>query len=91
MGAPITPQVQINADFDNQYLFGEDNRGRKKWYKSFPYKTYRKLKADLKRLMEEYHTKEVTVFRSRRGEWGEWFETWRLEDGKLHIEKEGWM
>jgi len=91
MGAPITPQVHINADFGNQYMFGEDKRGHKVWWKTFHYQTYRKLKADLKRLMEEYRTKEVTIYRSRRGEWGEWFETWQLKDGKLRIQKEGWQ
>ena len=34
---------------------------------------------------------EVTVFRSRRGEWGEWFEKWALHNGKLKKTKEGWM
>jgi hypothetical protein len=33
----------------------------------------------------------VTVCRSRRGEWGEWFEHWKLDDEKLSIIKYGWM
>lgn len=33
----------------------------------------------------------VTVSRTRRGEWGEWFEHWKLEGEKLSIIKYGWM
>ena len=91
MGAPITPQVHIEATTANQYLFGEDNKGRKIYWKVFHYKTYRKLKADLKRLMDEYHVEESVVYRSRRGEWGEWFEVWHLNGNKLSKGKEGWQ
>lgn len=90
MGAPITPQVHIDANFNNQYMFGEDNRGRKIWHKSFKYQTYRKLKADLKRLMRKYSTDTVFVYRSRRGEWGEWWETWELSGNKLILVNNGW-
>jgi hypothetical protein len=37
---------------------------------------------------EEKNT--VTVFRSRMGEWGEYFEKWSLVDGKPKKVKEGW-
>jgi hypothetical protein len=59
-------------------------------HKVVHYKTYRKLKADLKRLMKEYGTTSVTVYRSLRGEWGERYEHWHLHGNKLVLGKSGW-
>ena len=36
-------------------------------------------------------TWQVYVFRSRRAEWGEWFERWEASNGKISITKQGWM
>lgn len=54
------------------------------------YKTYRLLLEDLKVHLAEADECIVHVFRSRRGEWGEWFEIW---NGKIHprIIKQGWQ
>jgi hypothetical protein len=91
MGAPITPQVNIETNRYNEHLM------RKKHYpyevpysRNFRYKTYRKLKADLKRLMKEYSVNECTVYRSLRGEWGERWEHWHLQGKKLVLGKDGW-
>jgi hypothetical protein len=57
------------------------------------YPTYKELRRNLiKHLLESYDS-EATVSRSKRGEWGEWFEIWRLDfDGKsATIIKQGWM
>jgi len=64
--------------------------GERKW-KTFP--TYQELKKHIKELVLENSSEdnEITVFRSRRGEWGEWFEKWCLRNGKPHKFKEGWM
>jgi len=57
-----------------------------------PFKTYAELKSNLKSLIEESPDKEITVFRSRRGEWGEWFEYWKFNSKrKPVITKQGWM
>ena len=57
-----------------------------------PYKTYALLKKDLRKLIESTPDNQVMVSRSRRGEWGEWFEYWRIcSNGKLVIFKQGWM
>jgi len=53
--------------------------------------TYRELKKNLKRILEENIEQHATVSRSRRGEWGEWFEHWQLINGKPTITKQGWM
>ncbi len=64
----------------------------KKPYYSFVFDTYRELKRKLAGIMKDYHVTEVSVSRSRRGEWGEWSERWYLQDdGKLVKGKEGWM
>lgn len=57
-----------------------------------PFPTYAELRSKLKTLIEEAPDNEVTVFRSRRGEWGEWFEKWRFNHArKPVIIKQGWM
>lgn len=67
------------------------------------YPTYALLLRNLKQEIERFEKHSrfsyediakrgyVGVYRSRRGEWGEWFEHWKLEDGKLVKIKEGWM
>ena len=53
--------------------------------------TYAKLRRELKEMLESSDDNTVIVFRSRRGEWGEWFENWSLVNGKPKIVKQGWM
>lgn len=57
------------------------------------YKSYRELKKSLKGHCGNCKEDEgVFVCRYRRGEWGEWFERWKLDDnGKPYIVKQGWM
>lgn len=57
--------------------------------KSFP--TYKEVKSKMKELIENSFCGEVNVYRSRRGEWGEWFEKWVRVNGKPAIVKQGWM
>jgi hypothetical protein len=58
------------------------------------YNTYAELKKELPKLLEE-HIKftddSIFVSRSRRGQWGEYFEKWDLINGKAKITKQGWM
>ena len=55
------------------------------------YDTYAKLRRGIKAMLNASHDDMVYVSRSRRGEWGEWAETWTLENGKAVKVKEGWM
>lgn len=57
--------------------------------KFFP--TYRNLKKNIRELIKSSPNNEVTVTRTRRGEWGEWFEIWELRNNKPVIRKQGWM
>jgi len=55
------------------------------------YSTYTKIKRDIKKLLHESANNEIYVSRSKRGEWGEWFEYWSMFNGKPVITKQGWM
>jgi hypothetical protein len=57
------------------------------------FKTYAELKKALKDYILYNHigSDRVSVSRSRRGEWGEWFEKWELIDGKPTITHQGWQ
>jgi hypothetical protein len=51
--------------------------------------TYVEFKKQIKDLLKN-NINDITVFRHRRGEWGEWFEKWELRNGKPVIYKQGW-
>ena len=55
------------------------------------FKTYRELKKHIKKMCNEnIDVDGVAVYRTRRGQWGEWFEHWDLDsNGKPYIKKEG--
>jgi hypothetical protein len=77
----ITRETQYEA---------RDSYGKKNAHRSVSYDTYRELKKNLKRHLQENLEDTISVSRSRRGEWGEWFEHWMLIDGKPKKVKEGW-
>ena len=54
------------------------------------YPTYAKLKKSIGAILDKSHDGCAFVVRSRRGEWGEWFEHWELVNGVPTIVKEGW-
>jgi len=53
--------------------------------------TYREFKKNVKELLKSNPNDCVTVTRTRRGEWGEWFERWELINGKPKITKQTWL
>lgn len=55
------------------------------------YSTYAELKKRIKDAVRNSDDGEVFVSRTRRGEWGEWYEYWTLRKGKPKIDREGWM
>lgn len=62
--------------------------------KQFNVKTYALIKKNMLQYMKEccLNDPQVSVYRSRRGEWGEWFEHWVLDgNGKPKIIKQGWQ
>jgi hypothetical protein len=62
-------------------------------YKTETFKTYAELKKALKdRILREHILDEpVSVYRSRRGSWGEWYEKWSLVNDVPTIVKQGWQ
>jgi hypothetical protein len=77
MGSKITPQVHIcrNNGEPNEVIY---------------FKTYKEVLKNIKGIIENTAYVPV-VYRSRRGEWGEWFEYWELDgNGKPRIFKDGW-
>lgn len=85
------PTVEYcDADSIHEYK----NRRSHTPYKVVVYDTYAKLKKDIKNIIIEnnkYSNDEVFVTRSRRGQWGEWFERWDMVNGKVTVIKEGWQ
>lgn len=60
--------------------------------KGFTFPSYAKVKKYMKRWLEESDHKKVSVYRQRRGQWGEWFEHWQFNHArKPVIVKQGWM
>jgi hypothetical protein len=53
--------------------------------------TYEKVKQNLQRYLDNATDNTVEITRSRRGEWGEWFERWELVNGKKKIIKQTWL
>jgi len=70
------------------FYFEEKGYHNQDW---ISFKTYRELKKQLKYHLENSREDIITVFRSRRGEWGEWFEKWTLSNNKPVIIEKGWM
>lgn len=49
------------------------------------------LRRNMKSLLQRAVDGEVHVARSRRGQWGEWFEVWDSFGGKPRLVREGWQ
>ena len=90
--AQFKPQVTyMTSESLHDYRVGRHRVTSPYITKSF--KTYAELKKALKDYIIDNHIGEDEVFvtRSRRGEWGEWFEKWVKINGKPTIIKKGWQ
>ena len=75
-----------NPDFDPSATWSKLNKIN--WV---AYDTYRELKKDLPELIKKDNDPDgLFVLRSKRGAWGEYFERWKMINGKPTIVKEGW-
>lgn len=83
------PDIFLPCDEHKLSCYDERRWKNGHLHKSYP--TYRELKKDLPFYLGISHTGEVFVTRYRRGEWGEYFEVWRLVNGKPKIIREGWQ
>jgi hypothetical protein len=76
--------TETRRDYANSY-------GKGNPYKTIQYPTYRELVKNMKQHLEENLEANISVSRSRRGEWGEFYEIWQLVEGKPKIIKKGWQ
>ena len=84
------PQVQVVTR--ESLREHRDSYHKKPMQEVHSFNTYTELKKKIKDFCERCIEEEgVFVVRSRRGQWGEWFERWQLVNGKPTIIKEGWM
>ena len=86
------PQVRYMT-IESRHDYNYDRYRVTSPYITKSFKTYAELKKALKDYILHNHIGDyaVCVSRSRRGEWGEWFEKWELVNGKPTIVKQGWM
>jgi hypothetical protein len=79
--------------FINTPLTRKEVKGRIEWVDSWvkAYPNYALLKKALPELLKMSTDDRVTVYRKRRGQWGEWFEKWGYVNGTPQILEEGWM
>jgi hypothetical protein len=73
--ANFKPQVTIITE--ETIRDARDSYGKKNMYQTICYKTYRELKKNIYKHLLENLEPTISVTRSRRGEWGEWFEIGR--------------
>ena len=67
------------------YYFGQE-----KLIKTISKPTYAELLSEVKKSLKAGVCDNFHICRSRRGEWGEWFEVWQIICEKPTIIKEGW-
>ena len=84
--AKFRPHIRVITK-ETQRDYYENKRGSA--FASVEYKTYAELKKNLKKHLAENLEPTVSVYRSRRGQWGEWFEHWTCAT-KPFIIAEGW-
>jgi hypothetical protein len=64
----------------------------KKEYEDISFPTYAKLLRDMRSLLERSYTDRVTVTRTRRGEWGQYYEVWEKDKNNKPIKTKGfWL
>jgi hypothetical protein len=73
------------------YVYKAWDRDRVESHDTRTFKSYKELKKNLVAMLKEDRENIVTVYRQRRGEWGEWFEKWGLLNGKPVLLKSGWL
>jgi hypothetical protein len=80
--ANFKPQVHYTTEKSMHEYF---NNGRKSMTIIERFKTYRELKKKLPAILEDSVGNCVSVYRSKRAQWGEWYERWGLDTNKKPI------
>ena len=87
--ANFKPSVRIITEESKRDYYNNFSGRVKSPYQWIYYKTYSELKRNIKRHVEENYEDQVSVSRSKRGEWGEYFEIWEMVNKKPTIVKQG--
>jgi hypothetical protein len=82
------PQIRV---ITKETVWEYTNGKRNSAFVYIRYKTYKELKKNIKQHLIDNLETTVSVYRHRRGEWGEWFEHWILKRGEPTILSQGWM
>ena len=82
------PEIRIITEQTKRDYY---NGQSKSAFKSIQYPTYRELRKNLRKHLEENLEPTIGIYRSRRGEWGEYYENWCISGNKLCLIKKGWM
>jgi hypothetical protein len=88
MAKAFRPSVYVNVPSNYSGEFDKHLRNGS-IQKSFG--TYAEVKRRMRELLNLSSDNDVSVYRHRRGEWGEWFEHWSLVNGRPQITRSGWM
>ena len=86
--AKFKPQASYTSD---ESIRDYRNGQSKSFNVTEVFKDYGTLKKELNRMVSLSVDNCVFVSRSRRGEWGEWFERWQRVNDKIKITKQTWM
>ena len=86
------PQVTYTTSESLRVYWNSPSYARKSMYIVERFKTYRALKKALPEILAKSQDVYVSVSRSKRAQWGEWYEHWQLNsERKPVIIEEGWM
>ncbi len=88
MAKAFRPMVMVSVP---RSYYGDFLHDVKNGYIQKTFTTYSEVKKRMRDLLEVSDNNEVSVYRHRRGEWGEWYEKWALINGKPQIFEEGWQ
>lgn len=91
--AQFKPQVTYITEesLRDYYSVPFHSKSQPSKYITKTYDTYAELKRELPEICESNIDDDgVFVVRSRRGQWGEWFERWNIIGNKPKIVKQGW-
>lgn len=89
--ANFKPQVTYVTEQSQRDYWNSPSYARKSMYIVERFKTYQELLKKLPVILEDSIDVYVSVVRSKRGQWGEWFEHWQLDSSrKPVIIKQGW-
>ncbi len=72
-------------------IYSPNGAGESTLYTTVIEPTYQKLLISIRKELKEDSSCTAYVVRTKRGEWGQWFEKWRTCGRKIEKYEEGWL